>query len=189
MFFFILYKSCNYSRQFLCADGFELWSAADASQFIPNVRGKICPRMIFDVFTGRMILERFGTQNKKHSSLKTVRFLSYLFSRHKVTVTRSWWFSEKDTKMSILSIIWWSHLVSNSDSLSITGYRFEATMVSILKFWAPRRSRIILKTSEIHSFVNFTARYELCHIRGAPERETLGTEGLAAIWTSFVEYK
>ena len=29
--------------------------------------------------------------------------------------------------------------------------------------------------------LNFTPRYELCHIRGAPELETLGTEVLAAI--------
>ena len=59
MFFFILYKSWSYSRQALCADGFELWSAADVSQFIPW--GKICQRIVFDVF--RMILERLGTQN------------------------------------------------------------------------------------------------------------------------------
>ena len=40
------------------------------------------------------------------------------------------WFSGKETKMSLSSIIWWSHLVSNTDPLSITGYSFEATMVS-----------------------------------------------------------
>ena len=75
------------------------------------------------------------------------------------------------------------------DSLSITGYIFEAIMVRYLKFWSPRLSKIILKTSRINSLVKFTSRYELWHIRGAQELETIGIEGLAAIWASFTEPK
>ena len=52
----------------------------------------------------------------------------------------------KIDKITLFSIIWWSHLVSNSDRLPITGYNFEVTVFSFLKLWAPRRFRIILKT-------------------------------------------
>ena len=136
-------KTCTYSRQALCADGFELSNAVYASQVMS--RGKIGQRIVFKCFQNHSETPLCSKlQKANHSSLECVRIVVSFEAKPVFQIPSS---------LDIVGFLFLAALVQNYTN-SLSECNILMKLLGILNF------RIIITTSKIDSLVEFTSRYD-----------------------------